>query len=155
MLVPLVVSKAIMGRALDVSLTRSVLYQLADALVFLYRRDLVHRDIKPENILVQDKDGKIHIALTDLGISRVVIATEQSNLTYIGTTKWMAPEVKGRNPKYGHPADIFGFGLVAVYVKTGDEPEARPEGTEMTGKNVYIKHFKYLIQYLVLNAFSF
>ena len=58
-----------------------------------------------------------------------------------GTPKWMAPEVKGHNPKYGHPADIFGFGLVAVYVKTGDEPEARPEGTEMTGKNVLHQTF--------------
>ena len=35
----------------------------------------------------------------------------------IGTLDWMAPEIE--KEKYGHPIDVFSFGLVAVYTKTG------------------------------------
>ena len=139
----LIMSKSILGRALDVSSVRSVLYQLANALVYLHGKNLIHRDIKPENILVQVNGDDIQIALSDLGISRILIATEQSNLTKAGSLKWMAPELKAPKPKYGHPADIFGFGLIAVYVKTGDEPR---DG-DFTGKKLscHVYHFYNMI----------
>ena len=67
-------------------------------------------------------EGVPLIALTDLGVSKHMTRTQRSNQTNIGTDLWMAPEVKGDRPTYGHPADVFGFGLTVLYVLTGNFP---------------------------------
>ena len=36
----------------------------------------------------------------------------------MGTLIWMAPEVIN-SAKYGHAADVYGFGMVALYVIAG------------------------------------
>ena len=71
------------------------------------------------------------VALTDLGVSRRLASTERSNQTNTGTELWMAPEVKGERPTYGHPADVFGFGLVAIFLVTG--PDNYPLGRDVEG----------------------
>ncbi|KAM7406085.1 hypothetical protein PAMP_000487 [Pampus punctatissimus] len=54
--------------------TRHIIHSLADAIVYLHKRDIVHRDLKLENILVknsldEDDNGKINIKVTDFGLS--------------------------------------------------------------------------------------
>ncbi|KAF3832680.1 hypothetical protein F7725_026345 [Dissostichus mawsoni] len=54
--------------------TRHIICSLADAVVYLHRRDIVHRDLKLENILVknyldEDDDGRINIKVTDFGLA--------------------------------------------------------------------------------------
>ena len=44
----------------------------------------------------------------------------------------MAPEIRGESPTYGHPADIYGFGLVALFLAAG--PDVFPLGKDVTGK---------------------
>ena len=72
--------------------------------------------------------------LCDLGVSRTILTDNQSN-SYVGTDLWMAPEIKSIKDsemrirsifnskeafgKYGHPVDVFGFGLVAQWLLTG------------------------------------
>ena len=93
--------------------------------------------MKPENILIRQKDdGTVEKAvLCDLGVSRTILTDGQTNLTYVGTDIWMAPEIKSIKlfemktrsifnskeafGKYGHPVDVFGFGLVAQWLLTG------------------------------------
>ena len=102
---------------------KSIMWQAANGLKHLKKLKIVHRDIKPENILVRTlKNGIIEVALTDLGVSKHMTATQRSDQTNIGTHLWMAPEVRGGRPRYGHPADVFGFGLTAMYVFTGEFP---------------------------------
>ena len=43
----------------------------------------------------------------------------------------MAPEVAGERPTFGHPADVFGFGLVTLFLVTG--PGNFPLGSGVTG----------------------
>ena len=44
-------------------------------------------------------------------------------MTYTGTEGWMAPEViKGTRSKYGHPADVFSYGLIAMFLMTNNLP---------------------------------
>ena len=105
---------------------RLILRQIANGLRHLKNLNIVHRDVKPENILVKtDENGMIKVALTDLGVSKHMTKTQRSNQTNIGTDLWMAPEIKGDKPTYGHPADVFGFGLTAVYILTGQYPLGR------------------------------
>ena len=118
---------------LDVALTRNILYQLANALEFLHRKNLLHRDIKPDNILIRDDETGIQVALCDLGVSRVIMATEVSKLTPAGTDIWMAPEVHQTRSKYGHPSDVYGFGLMALFVKTGCKPPMKPQSGNIKG----------------------
>ena len=35
-------------------------------------------------------------------------------MTNIGSDLWMAPEIQGTNPRFGHPADVFGFGCLRL-----------------------------------------
>ena len=72
------------------------------------------------------------VALTDLGISKHLTSTEGSHQTNTGTDLWMAPEIRGENPTYGHPADVFGFGLVALSLVAG--PDLFPLGKDVDGK---------------------
>ena len=78
-------------------------------------------------ILKQD----CHVAITDLGISRHLTAT-QGNITNIGTDLWMAPEIQGTNPRFGHPADVYGFGLIAMFLMTFKYPL----GKDVTGEEI-------------------
>ena len=57
--------------------------------------------------------------------------SQESLQTNIGTDLWMAPEVRGERPTYGHPADVFCFGLVAVFLVTG--PDIFPLGGGVEG----------------------
>ena len=67
-------------------------------------------------------NGLIEIAITDLGVSKHMTATQRSGQTNTGTDLWMAPEVRGDKPTYGHPTDVYGFGLTTKFVITWEFP---------------------------------
>ena len=103
-----------------------ILGQAAMGLKSLRDLNIVHRDIKPENILVKiNQNGEIKVALTDLGIAKHMTATRRSRQTNIGTDLWMAPEVTGDSPTYGHPTDVYGYGLTGLYILTGNFPQGK------------------------------
>lgn len=78
-------------------------------------------DIKPKNILVDIKQyGKIHVYLTDFGISRVI--TDPSCTEIDGTTGrtenyCSSPEVAIGDAR-GRSSDIFSLGCVFVEMAT-------------------------------------
>ena len=56
----------------------------------------------------------------------------------------MAPEIRGENPTYGHPADVFGFGLVALSLVAG--PDLFPLGKDVDGKQrITTRHEVYVL----------
>ncbi|KAK1891424.1 Serine/threonine-protein kinase 33 [Dissostichus eleginoides] len=80
--------------------TRHIICSLADAVVYLHRRDIVHRDLKLENILVknyldEDDDGRINIKVTDFGLAVKTggVGIENIIREACGTLVYMAPEV--------------------------------------------------------------
>src|SRR5512141_2130573 len=61
---------------------RRILREVADALAYAHRRNVVHRDIKPDNILLDADSGRAMV--TDFGIARAPTEQGDSRLTAAG-----------------------------------------------------------------------
>ncbi|CAF1384525.1 unnamed protein product [Rotaria sordida] len=109
-------SKEVMFTERDVQF---YLAELALALDHLHSLGIVYRDLKPENILL-DSDG--HIALTDFGLSKESIPTQDSKtFSFCGTVEYMSPEVVSRKG-HSHVADWWSYGVLAFEMITGHLP---------------------------------
>ncbi len=98
-----------------------MLRQLASALDYAHRNNVIHRDIKPSNVML-DQDGNAF--LTDFGIARTIEAGQdmtQSGFA-LGTPGYMSPEqgmgVDGLNSR----ADIYSLGIMTFQMLTGKMP---------------------------------
>lgn len=86
--------------------------------------DIVHGDIKPQNVLVFDLEPNVQayvtggrVKLTDFGYS--CFGAQDSDIVYLPFSDvWSAPEYHDRGFELGaaKKADVFGFGLTAVYL---------------------------------------
>jgi len=80
---------------------------LAMALIYCRKLNIIHRDVKPENIFVSRfADFK----LGDFGIAREQAHT-MSNMSKKGTYSYMAPEIY-KGEKYDSSIDIYSLGIV-------------------------------------------
>ncbi|KAG7131508.1 Serine/threonine-protein kinase psk1 like [Verticillium longisporum] len=79
---------------------------------------VVYRDLKPENCLL---DAEGHLLLTDFGLSKVAVDSEDQCNSMLGTVEYMAPEViQGR--KYGKAVDWWSYGALGYDLMTGNPP---------------------------------
>lgn len=115
----------------DRDLKRAWCYQLASALHFIHLQGYTHCDLKPTNILIKDEQIKV----ADLGLTYPV---EVENLC--GTGLWTSYELVfptfsktdsevvsfftqvGVPPANRMSSDIFGLGLLFIYILTGKTP---------------------------------
>ena len=80
---------------------------LAMALIYCRKLNIIHRDVKPENIFVS-RFGDFKLG--DFGIAREQAHT-MSNMSKKGTYSYMAPEIY-KGEKYDSSIDIYSLGLV-------------------------------------------
>ncbi len=101
--------------------------QVAAALDYAHRHDVIHRDIKPENILVHEGEAMV----ADFGIARAVTTAGGDRLTAtgvaIGTPQYMSPEQAGGGTKdVDGRSDIYSLGCVLYEMLAGEPPFTGP-----------------------------
>jgi serine/threonine protein kinase/tetratricopeptide (TPR) repeat protein len=110
------------GAAMPIDEARRIAIEVADALDYAHRHDIVHRDIKPENILLHEG----HAVVADFGIGKALVAASavtgaaftQFGVT-VGTPAYMSPEQAAGSEVDGR-SDLFALGCVMYEMLTGE-----------------------------------
>jgi serine/threonine protein kinase len=114
-------------RTLPVDLALRLASEVADALDYAHRHDVVHRDIKPENILLHEG----HAVVADFGIGKALVAAADPTGIYtqvgvtVGTPAYMSPEQAAGGVVDGR-SDLFALGCVLYEMLTGEVAFAGP-----------------------------
>jgi serine/threonine-protein kinase len=97
-----------------------VMIQVAKALGYAHRNNIIHRDIKPGNILL-DREGNARVV--DFGIARLTEDTELSKVNEagmtVGTPAYMAPEQQQGASFTTSASDIYSLGVIMYLMLTG------------------------------------
>jgi serine/threonine protein kinase len=105
-------------KGMPLSRLLEIVGQVGEALDYAHSQGVVHRDVKPANIMLQP-DGRVKVM--DFGLARIESSTLTAAGEILGSASYMAPEMI-----LGHTADarsdIFGLGVVAYELMTGDRP---------------------------------
>ncbi len=111
--------------------------QIASALDYAHRQNVIHRDIKPENILLQE--GVPLVA--DFGIALAVSAAGGERLTEtglsVGTPAYMSPEQAAGDREVDARSDIYSLACVLYELLVGDPPF-----TASTAQAVLARHVR-------------
>ena len=109
---------------------------VADALDYAHRHNVIHRDIKPENILLHD--GRPIVA--DFGIALAVSAAAGGRMTEtgfsLGTPHYMSPEQATAEKDLTNRSDIYSLGAVLYETLTGDPPHTGSSAQQIIMKIV-------------------
>ena len=103
----------------DIGWVVEVVGQVADALEYAHRQDVVHRDIKPANIMYNDEDGTVKV--TDFGIARIADSTRTKTGVVLGTPSYMSPEQLAGDRVDGR-TDLFSLGVMTFELLTQQQP---------------------------------
>jgi serine/threonine-protein kinase len=98
--------------------------EVALALDYAHRRDVVHLDVKPGNILLQDG----HAIVADFGIARAMSAAGDDAAAegplMLGTPSYMSPEQALGMEDLDGRSDVYSLGCVLYEMLAGERPFA-------------------------------
>jgi WD40 repeat protein/serine/threonine protein kinase len=112
-----------------------LLDQIASALDFAHRQNVIHRDIKPSNMLL-DEDGNAYLA--DFGIAQDLAGINKNKAvveTIVGSLDYMAPE-QAHGEKITPRSDIYSLGISLYEMLTGDHPFKNGNSIERFYKHI-------------------
>jgi TolB-like protein len=100
--------------------------EIATALDYAHRHNVLHRDVKPENILLQEG----HAVVADFGIARAIMAAGGDTLTAtgltVGTPAYMSPEQAAGERQLDGRSDLYSLGCVLYEMLAGQPPFTGP-----------------------------
>jgi serine/threonine-protein kinase len=108
--------------------------QVAGALDYAHRHNVIHRDIKPENILLHDgqalvADFGIALAAANMGASRMT----ETGMS-LGTPKYMSPEQAMGERSLDGRTDVYALGCVVYEMLTGEPPFTGPTAQSIVAR---------------------
>lgn len=112
-----------------------LLDQIAAALDFAHRHEVIHRDIKPGNILL-DEDGNAYLA--DFGISKDLARVADNNTAanaVVGSLDYISPE-QARSEPVTPRTDIYSLGITIYEMITGEHPFQNASTIERLYKHI-------------------
>lgn len=83
-------------------------YQMLRSVLYLHSNNICHRDIKPHNFFVK----KHMVVLGDFGSAKVMRSNRNSNVSYICSRYYRAPELIFGYKFYDKSIDIWSLGTV-------------------------------------------
>ncbi len=96
--------------------------EVASALDYAHRQNVIHRDIKPENILLHDGSALV----ADFGIALAVQTAGGQRMTQtglsLGTPQYMSPEQAMGERTIDARSDIYALGAVTYEMLVGEAP---------------------------------
>jgi serine/threonine-protein kinase len=123
------------GETMPLEQAVSIARQMASALAYAHKRNMVHRDIKPANIMLDETGRAI---LTDFGIVKLMGAQSMAYTAtgaLIGTPSYMSPEQAMGRPG-DERCDIYSLGVLLFQMTTGQLPFAADTPLAVVMKHV-------------------
>ena len=111
--------------------------EVAAALSFAHRGNVVHRDIKPGNILI-GSNGQLKV--DDFGIARALGSAADSNLTQVGAVMGTAAYLSPEQAQGGQPdprSDLYSLGIVLYEMVGGRVPFSGDNPVSIAYKQVH------------------
>ena len=104
---------------LPIKTVLNVVQQVAEALDYAHKKNVVHRDIKPANIIYDEQAGVAKV--TDFGVACLTDSSKTRTGTILGSPSYMSPEqVAGK--RVDGRADLFSLGVTLFQLLTGHLP---------------------------------
>lgn len=93
----------------------TIAFQVADALEFAHRSQVIHRDVKPANIMILENDMA---KLLDFGIAKLADSALTVPGAFIGSPRYLSPE-SFRGARVDYRTDQFSLGSVLYEMIAG------------------------------------
>jgi predicted Ser/Thr protein kinase len=124
-------------KRLDTRKACEIVLQVAEALHYIHKQNVVHCDIKTENILIAEEElgegkrRKMIAKLLDFGLARSLTASRAST-SLSGTPHYVAPE-RIRGEPASPASDVYGVGILLYELLTGAVPWDGPVQKILSG----------------------
>jgi serine/threonine protein kinase/Flp pilus assembly protein TadD len=121
-------------KQLPVDEALAITRDVAAALDYAHRNQVLHRDIKPENIMLHEGEALV----TDFGIAKAVSVAGGENLTQtgvaVGTPAYMSPEQAAGEAEPDGRSDVYSLGCVLYEMLAGVTPFTGPTAQAIMSK---------------------
>jgi eukaryotic-like serine/threonine-protein kinase len=121
-------------KQLPVDVAVRVAGEVASALDYAHRHNIIHRDIKPENILLHDGSALV----ADFGIALAASKAGGTRMTEtgmsLGTPHYMSPEQAMGEREITARSDVYALGCVLYEMLVGEPPFTGPTAQSIVAK---------------------
>ena len=106
--------------------------EVASALDYAHRNQVMHRDVKPENILLHEGSAMV----ADFGIGKALSGGKSITQTgmAVGTPAYMSPEQSGGEGVVDGRSDLYSLGCVLYEMLSGEPPFTGPTAQAIIAK---------------------
>ena len=121
-------------KQLPVDVAVRITSEVASALDYAHRHNVIHRDIKPENILLHDGSALV----ADFGIALAAHKAGSTRMTEtgmsLGTPHYMSPEQAMGEREITARSDVYALGCVLYEMLVGEPPFTGPTAQSIVAK---------------------